>query len=943
MNVERGSIWFFNEDKSAISCGYLYEVGVHEHSKFAELKVVDCPHYFKAVNDQETIVSIDAVTDPRTSELKDFYLNPLGITSRMDVPINHQGKVVGVMCLEHTKKSRNWSLDEQNFASYLAQITALALASQERKKAESELRLVTERLQHLLSATPAVIFSCKIGGNYDVTFVSENISSLMGYEAQEFVNGSLDWHELIHPDDQENVHNQFEKILEQEFISYEYRERHKNGHYRWIYDAVKLVKDAAGIPIECVGYAVDITARKEAEFALEQQLRREQLVNAIQERIRSSLNLEEVLKMAVEEVRHFLATDRTVIYRFNNDWSGFVAVESVANLRLSILGKDIHDPCFGEHYTKLYAEGRIRAIDNIYRGDITQCHVDLLSRFEIKANLVVPILEGEKLWGLLIAHHCESFRNWESSEIESLRQISIQLAIAIQQCMLFEQAKSEIAERKLAEEALQKALLRADTANKAKSEFLASMSHELRTPLNAILGFSQVMGRDDSLKGEHQQYLEIINRAGEHLLALINDILEMSKIEAGRTKLNESSFNLRTLITNLENMLRLKAEAKNLDLIVEWENNLPEFVITDEGKLRQVLINILGNAIKFTEKGKVILRIKINPCNIFECYLSEKHFSILFEIEDSGPGISSEEMDKLFEQFGQTSSGLKSQQGSGLGLPISRKFVQLMGGDIRVFSTVGRGSIFAFDIILKVADSKEIIVPEMQRMVMSLATNQRQYRILVVDDRPESRLVLVKLLSMVGFEVQEAVNGQEAFTMWESWQPDLILMDMQMPVMNGYEATQKIKAHPLGKTTAIIALTASAFEEERTEILSAGCDDFVRKPFQQNILFSKIEKFLQVGYLYKENDFLNMANNDSSSQVLSPDSLAYELQEMPPEWVARICKAANECCDDKIFRLLEEMPPEFRSLSQVLREAANNFLFDQIIEICTPRLQKAAK
>ena len=223
---------------------------------------------------------------------------------------------------------------------------------------------------------------------------------------------------------------------------------------------------------------------------------------------------------------------------------------------------------------------------------------------------MVPILQGEKLWGLLIAHHCCNQRHWNSSEIESLKQISVQLAIAIQQCTLFEQAKTEISDRKLAEIALQKAVVVADSANLAKSEFLSSMSHELRTPLNAILGFSQVMVRDSSLNNQHQQHLEIINRAGEHLLSLINDILEMSKIEAGRSQLNESSFNLIRLLETLAEMFRLKAESKKLQLIFEVADGVPHFVNGDEGKLRQVLINLLGNAIKFTERGSVTLRVK---------------------------------------------------------------------------------------------------------------------------------------------------------------------------------------------------------------------------------------------------------------------------------------------------------------------------------------------
>ncbi|MEG4228275.1 GAF domain-containing protein [Microcoleus sp. N9_B2] len=988
LNVDRASIWFYQKDKSALCCADLYELTANQHSEGAELKVADYPSYFQALKREQTIAAVNAKTDPRTQEFSEFYLTPLNISSMLDVPITHKGQIAGVICLEHQGTTRNWTLDEQSFASYVAQIAALAMEARDRKQAELNLRSVTERLQYLLATTPAVIFSCKLGGNYDVTFVSDNIVSMIGYEAREFVDGSLDWHSIVHPEDREIVDTSFAQILEKEFISYEYRERHKDGSYRWIYDEVKLVKDAAGIPVECVGYGVDITARKQAEAALQQQVKRERLVNSIQERIRSSLNLEEVLTMAVEEVRQFLSTDRTVIYRFNPDWSGFIAVESVSVSTMPILGIDINDPCFREHYVSVYQEGHLRAIDNIYTAGLSDCHVNLLSQFEIKANLVVPLLQGEKLWGLLIAHHCRSQRHWTSSEIESLQQISVQLAIAIKQSTLFEQAKTEIADRKLAETALQKAVVAADTANRAKSEFLSSMSHELRTPLNAILGFSQVMVRDSSLNNQHQQHLEIINRAGEHLLALINDILEMSKIEAGRSQLNESSFNLMRLLKTLEEMFRLKAKSKKLQLNLEVGDGVPHFVTGDEGKLRQILINLVGNAIKFTEMGSVTLRVKnqvqeslgaktaelsdtqtkladagsehseslavstaaiqIKPgwCNGFnqsesladgDCvdanHLHPELLRLQFEIEDTGLGIAAEEMNKLFEPFEQTKTGQKSQQGTGLGLPISRKFVQMMGGDITVSSTPELGSKFAFDIQISLAPPSEIKILKPQKKVINLAPNQPEYRILVVDDRADNCLVIERLLSPLGLLVREARDGQEAIAVWEDWQPHLIWMDMQMPVMDGYEATRKIKAHPLGKQTVIVALTASAFEEERQTILGAGCDDFMRKPFEAKILFAKMEELLGVRYIYDESVDATLENDSEISGVTSNQSVESQLGQMPIEWVEKISHAAHECCDDKIVKLIEEMPSEFALSAQYLTTLVQDFLFDDIIDI----------
>ncbi|MEG4441749.1 GAF domain-containing protein [Microcoleus sp. AT9_B5] len=988
LNVERGSVWFYKEDKSALCCADIYEQTPDRHSEGAELKVADYPNYFKALKTEQAIAAVDAKTDRRTQEFSESYLRPLNISSRLDVPITHQGRIAGVMCLEHQGTTRNWTLDEQSFASYLAQIAALAMEARDRKQAELNLRSVTERLQYLLATTPAVIFSCKLGGNYDVTFVSENVMSMIGYEAREFVDGSLDWHSIVHPEDRELVDTSFAQILEKETISYEYRELHKDGSYRWIYDEIKLVKDAAGIPVECVGYGVDITARKQAEIALQQQVKRERLVNAIQERIRSSLNLEEVMTMAVEEVRQFLSTDRTVIYRFNPDWSGFIAVESVSVGTIPILGIDINDPCFRERYISVYEQGHLRAIDNIYTAGLSECHVNLLSELEIKANLVVPLLQGAKLWGLLIAHHCRSDRHWNSSEIESLKHISVQLAIAIQQSTLFEQAKTEIADRKLAETALQKAVVAADTANRAKSEFLSSMSHELRTPLNAILGFSQVMVRDSSLNNQHQQHLEIINRAGEHLLSLINDILEMSKIEAGRSQLNESSFNLMRLLKTLEEMFRLKAKSKKLQLNLEVGDGVPHFVSGDEGKLRQILINLVGNAIKFTEMGSVTLRVKkkveeslraeaaelsdtqtkladagfehseslgvetaaiqkqpgwctgfnqserLGDCDCVDANdLRPEVLRLQFEIEDTGLGIAPEEMNKLFEPFEQTKTGQMSQQGTGLGLPISRKFVQMMGGDITVKSKPEMGSKFAFDIQISLAPASEIKILKPQKKVIALAPNQPEYRILVVDDRADNCLVIERLLSPLGLIVRSARDGEEAIAVWEDWQPHLIWMDMQMPVMNGYEATRKIKAHPLGKQTVIVALTASAFEEERQTILGAGCDDFMRKPFEAKILFAKMEELLGVRYIYEESVDAPLENESEINGVTSNQSVESQLGQMPLEWVEKISHAAHECCDDKIVKLIEEMPSQFALAAQYLTTLVQDFLFDDIIEI----------
>jgi len=388
-------------------------------------------------------------------------------------------------------------------------------------------------------------------------------------------------------------------------------------------------------------------------------------------------------------------------------------------------------------------------------------------------------------------------------------------------------------------------LAEVEAVSRSKSLFLAHMSHELRTPLSAILGFTELMSRDVSLSINHSKYINIINRAGEHLLALINDILEMSKIEAGQAKLREENFDLYSQINSLEEMLRLKATSKGLKLVFQRDPEVPQHIYTDEGKLRQVLINLLSNAIKFTNQGTVTLRVKSqefkplnNPHQIMNL--------LTFEVSDTGPGIAPEEQHKLFEVFSQTETGIKSGQGTGLGLPISQKFVQLMGGEITVSSKLNEGTQFNFTIPVTTVKASQIETTQTSQKVTGLAASQPKFRILITDDNPQNCFLLMQLLSSIGFEVQEAANGQEALEIWSSWEPDLIFMDIKMPVMDGYTAIQNIRASREGNATVIIALTAHAFEEERQSILSVGCDDFIRKPFQQQEILAAINRHLKV-------------------------------------------------------------------------------------------------
>lgn len=412
---------------------------------------------------------------------------------------------------------------------------------------------------------------------------------------------------------------------------------------------------------------------------------------------------------------------------------------------------------------------------------------------------------------------------------------------------------SDITDRKQTEIALEKAKDAAEAANRAKSSFLANMSHELRTPLNVILGFSQLLQRDDNLKDSSKKHFESINRSGEHLLRLINSVLEISKIEAGRSSLNHAIIDIYEVLEDIETMFGMQATEKKVRFIISKSENLPRYAVGDEGKLRQVLINLLGNSVKFTEVGKITLRVSL----VGSLWLaSEKtpqaQRTFLFEVEDTGVGISTAEMQNIFQPFEQAEIG-QIKGGTGLGLAISREYARMMGGDLFARSELGKGSLFSLSCRFEVISETLVKKGDRVRKVVGLAPGIGPKAILVVEDEAENRRFLAELLSLVGFATWEAANGKEALAVFKATRPDLVLMDLKMPLMDGYKAIRHLKSMMKLNKIPIIVVSASSLVEEREKIMATGADDIISKPFMENDLFEAIARHLDIQYRYTEN------------------------------------------------------------------------------------------
>jgi PAS domain S-box-containing protein len=707
------------------------------------------------------------------------------------------------------------------------------------------------------------------GPGHELLYISPSCEPITGYASSEFLADPELIERIIHPDDRPLMAEHRRDAEDQDVAGVEFRILRRDGEIRWIAHGCRRVFERER---KFLGRRVsnrDITERKRAEEAVRASEARLQL---------------EIDRMPIAHI--VWDTDfRAVSWNLAAEKIfGYTVAEALGRHPYDLIVPKTAQPQIDAIWRRLLAGSTSAYSTN---ENITKDGRTILCEWT-NTPLIGP--DGVLL-GVMAMTQDITERKQAEQELKRHRDHMEELV------------KERTAELSIAKTA-------AEAANRAKSVFLANMSHELRTPLNAILGFAQIMERDPAVGQTHRQELATIGRAGRHLLSLINDVLEISRIEAGRTSVNNEPFDLNAMLTAVEEMTRVRAAAKQLDFKVERHGELPAYVFGDAHHLRQVLLNLLSNAVKFTERGEITLRV------------TAADGAIRFEVADTGLGIAPEEQEKLFQAFYQTAIGIANGEGTGLGLTISHEFVRFMGGELTVKSEPGQGSVFSFTLPLPASVAPPSAA--VHGRVLGLEAGQSPPRILVAEDNADNRELMARILGSVGFEVKAVGNGQQAIDAFQHWQPQFIWMDMKMPVLDGFEATKAIRALPGGKDIKIAALTASAFREDRRSILAAGCDAVLAKPADEDQLFAVMGKLLGLRYRYAE----------AESPPAAPPLAASDLAVLPAALRGEL-RAAAEVLDMEATRTLvaqiREMQP---ALGDALERLASAYRFDRIAVLC---------
>jgi len=744
--------------------------------------------------------------------------------------VNSEGQLGDVYSWEHQSTLNNhwYYLQDRAIRWTDGRIVRLTIATDitKRKQAEGALQKSEERFNLALRGANDGLWDWNL--ETDDIYYSPRWKEMLGYAEHEIRHHIEEWRKLLHPDDLAQAIADTTAYLEKKIPTYElyFRMQHKKGHWVWILSRAFAIWNEQGKAIRAVGTHLDITAQKEAEAQL-------------QKTIQQVKQSEQLLKTVINATPDWIfVKDQNYRYLLANE--GFA--NAINTKPEQIIGKD--DEEIGIPKEQIFGNPE-KGIQG-FRVDDEQ------------------VLSGNTL------HNPYDPATFADGTVHIFDTLKMPLQDEKGHVFAVLGFSRDITERTKIEKALlltkesaEQDKIGAENANKAKSTFLANMSHELRTPLNGILGYAQILGRDKTLTEKQQEGVGIIQRSGEYLLTLINDILDLSKIEAGKIELYPIDFNFNHFIQGIIELFQMRSQQKGIAFNYEPLSHLPLGVRGDDKRLRQILINLLGNAIKFTEKGGVTLKISYDGKNM------------RFQIEDTGVGIALEEIEKIFLPFQQVGDPNSQAEGTGLGLSITKRLVEMMGGELHVESALGHGSTFWFALNLQEV-SNLIKVKKMEQQVV-IGYEGASLKILVVDDKWENRSVLVNLLKPLGFETVEAKHGKEYLDHAKQSCPDLILTDLVMPVMDGFEATRQLRKMPVCQEVPVIAASASVFDSDQKASLEAGCDDFINKPIHFEELLEKLKIHLGLTWVYEQDVSKNLSHQtttENQSENLGSDENA---------------------------------------------------------------------